>query len=68
MEPGTTDTGLEFAENVILELAMPAMVKADVTSANVMRDGEVVGVVTLADMIGGIARPESHDGEQVTYR
>jgi glycine betaine/proline transport system ATP-binding protein len=68
MEPGSTDTGLEFAENVILELAMPAMVKADVTSANVMRGGEVVGMVTLADMIGGIARPESHDGEQVTYR
>ena len=68
MESGSTDTGLEFAANVILELAMPAMVKADVTSANVTRDGEVIGMVTLADMIGGIARPESHDGDQVTYR
>jgi hypothetical protein len=33
-----------------------------------MRDGEVIGQVSLADMIGSIARPESHEGEQVTYR
>jgi len=68
MEPGSTDSGLELASDIILELGMPAMIKADVTSANVMRDGEVIGMVTLADMIGGIARPESHEGEQVTYR
>jgi glycine betaine/proline transport system ATP-binding protein len=68
MKEGSSDTGLEFAANVILEAAMPAMVKADVTIANVTRNGEVIGMVTLADMIGGIARPESHDGEQVTYR
>ena len=68
MESGVSDSGLELAANVILEDAMPAMVKANVASANVMRDGEVIGQVTLADMIGGIARPESHDGEQVTYR
>jgi len=68
MEPGSTDSGLELASDVILELGMPAMIKADVTSANVVRDGEVIGVVTLANMIGGIARPESHEGEQVTYR
>jgi len=68
MKPGSTDSGLELASNLVLELAMPAMVKADVTSANVMRDSEVIGMVTLADMIGGIAIPESHEGEQVTYR
>ena len=68
MKAGSNVSGLELASDVILELAMPAMIKADVTSANVMHDGEVIGVVTLADMIGGIARPESHEGEQVTYR
>jgi len=68
MKTGSNGSGLELASDVILELAMPAMIKADVTSANVMHDGEVIGVVTLADMIGGIARPESHEGEQVTYR
>jgi glycine betaine/proline transport system ATP-binding protein len=68
MKPGSTDSGLELPSSLILELGMPAMVEADVASANVMRDGEVIGQVTLADMIGGIARPESHEGEQVTYR
>jgi len=68
MEPGASDTGLSFEANTILEKAMPVMSKADVTSANVTQDGEVIGMVTLADMIGGIARPESHESEQVTYR
>jgi len=68
MEASSSDSGLEFASTVILEDAMPAMVKADVTHANVMRDGEVIGKVTLAAMIGAIARPESSGGEQVTYR
>jgi glycine betaine/proline transport system ATP-binding protein len=68
MAPGSTDSGLELASSVSLELAMPAMITADVTSANVMRDGEVVGKVTLADMIYGISRPNSDEGEQVTYR
>jgi len=68
MEAGSSDSGLSFASDTILENAMPAMSKADVSSANVTRDGEVVGMVTLADMIGGIARPESHEGDQVTYR
>ncbi|MBT4442686.1 MAG: glycine betaine/L-proline ABC transporter ATP-binding protein [Oceanospirillaceae bacterium] len=68
MESGSSDSGLSFAADTILESAMPAMSKADVTSANVTRDGEVIGMVTLADMIGGIARPESHEGDQVTYR
>jgi len=68
MEPGSSDSGLSFTADTILEKAMPAMSKADVSSANVTRDGEVIGMVTLGDMIGGIARPESHDGDQVTYR
>jgi glycine betaine/proline transport system ATP-binding protein len=68
MKPGSTDSGLELPSSLTLELGMPAMVKADVVSANVMRDGEVIGQVSLADMIGSIARPESHEGEQVTYR
>jgi len=68
MHPGASDSGLELASNTILEEAMPAMVEADVTSANVMRDGVAIGTVTLANMIGAISRPASHDGEQVTYR
>ena len=68
MEASSSDSGLELASTVILEDAMPAMVKADVTHANVMRDGEVIGKVTLAAMIGASARPESNDEEQVTYR
>ena len=68
MEASSSDSGLEFASTVILEDAMPAMVKADVSHANVMRDGEVIGKVTLAAMIGAIARPESNGEEQVTYR
>ena len=68
MKPGSTDSGLELPSSLILELGMPALIEADVTSANVMRDGEVIGQVTLADMIGGISRPKSHEGEQVTYR
>jgi glycine betaine/proline transport system ATP-binding protein len=68
MEPGSSDAGLDFAATVLLEDAMPAMVKADVTTAKVVRDGEVIGEVTLAAMIRAIGRPESHEGEQVTYR
>ena len=68
MEPGSSDAGLDFAATVLLEDAMPAMVKADVTRAKVVREGEVIGEVTLAAMIRAIGRPESHEGEQVTYR
>jgi glycine betaine/proline transport system ATP-binding protein len=68
MEPGSSDAGFEFSSSVILEDAMPAMVKADVTRAKVVRDGEVIGEVTLAAMIRAIGRPESDAGEQVTYR
>jgi len=68
MGPGSTDSGLELASDVILELAMPAMIEADVTQANVMRDGAVIGMVTLAEMIGGITRPVTKAEDQVTYR
>jgi glycine betaine/proline transport system ATP-binding protein len=68
MEPGSSDAGLDFAATVLLEDAMPAMVKADVTRAKVVREGEVIGEVTLAAMIRAIGRPESHEREQVTYR
>jgi len=68
MSEGSCDSGVSLASDLILEQAMPAMIKADATSANVTRDGTVIGVVTLAGMIGGIARPESHDEDQVTYR
>lgn len=68
MNEGKSDSALELAHDTILELAMPAMIAADVTTANVVRDSEVIGNVTLAAMIGGIARPESHDDDQVTYR
>jgi glycine betaine/proline transport system ATP-binding protein len=68
MGPGSADSGLELASDVILELAMPAMIEADVTQANVMRDGAVIGMVTLAEMIGGITRPVTKAEDQVTYR
>lgn len=68
MNEGKSDSALELAHDTILELAMPAMIAADVTTANVVRDSEVIGNVTLAAMIGGIARPESLDDDQVTYR
>jgi hypothetical protein len=44
------------------------MIEADVTQANVMRDGAVIGMVTLAEMIGGITRPVTKAEDQVTYR
>ena len=68
MDAGSTDSGLDLAHDVILELAMPEMIKADVTQANVTRDGAVIGMVTLAAMIGGITRPVTKDEDQVTYR
>jgi len=68
MGPGSTDSGLELASDTILELAMPAMIAADVTQANVVRDGAVIGMVTLAEMIGGITRPVTKAEDQVTYR
>lgn len=71
MEEGQSDSGLSFAHDTTLEAAMPAMAKADVSSANVEKDGQVIGMVTLNDMIGGIARPERHEDENgaaVAYR
>ena len=68
MGPGSTDSGLELASDTILELAMPAMIAADATQANVVRDGAVIGMVTLAEMIGGITRPVTKAEDQVTYR
>ncbi len=68
MEEGTSDSGLSFASTTTLEEALPAMAAANVTSANVEQDGTVIGMVTLNDMIGGIARPARHEGEGVTYR
>ncbi|MDC1340823.1 glycine betaine/L-proline ABC transporter ATP-binding protein [Oceanospirillaceae bacterium] len=68
MGPGSTDSVLELASDTILELAMPAMIAADATQANVVRDGAVIGMVTLAEMIGGITRPVTKAEDQVTYR
>jgi len=68
MGPGSTDSGLELASDTILELAMPAMIAAEVTQANEVRDDAVLGMVTLAEMIGGITRPVTKAEDQVTYR
>ena len=69
MEDGSAASDLKFEHNLILEEALPVMSDAGVTDATVMRDGAAIGMVTLADMIGGIARPKRHEDDvEVTYR
>lgn len=69
MEDGAATSDLTFDYHLILEEALPIMSEAGVTDATVMRDGAAIGMVTLADMIGGIARPKRHEDEvEVTYR
>ena len=69
MEDGSATSDLKFEHDLILEEALPVMSDAGVTDATVMRDGAAIGMVTLADMIGGIARPKRHEDDvEVTYR
>jgi len=69
MEAGSATSELQIEAGTILEEALPMMSDADVKDATVVRDGNAIGMVTLADMIGGIARPKRHeDAEEVTYR
>jgi glycine betaine/proline transport system ATP-binding protein len=68
MQQGSATSGLQLAYNMILEEALPLMSDAGVASATVMRDGVPIGGVTLADMIGGIARPKIHGQSEITYR
>ena len=68
MESGSAISDLQFAHDTILEEALPLMSDAGVTDAAVMRDGAAIGMVTLADMIGGIARPKGHGQTETTYR
>ena len=68
MEAGSATSDLQFAHDTILEEALPLMSDAGVTDAAVMRDGAAIGMVTLADMIGGIARPKGHGQTETTYR
>jgi len=68
MEEGSATSDLQFAHDTILEEALPLMSDAGLTDATVMRDGAAIGMVTLADMIGGIARPKGHGQTETTYR
>jgi len=69
MEDGSATSDLQIEAGTILEEALPMMSDADVKDATVVRDGTAIGMVTLADMIGGIARPKRHeDEEEITYR
>ena len=67
MTEGETASALKIEFNTILEDALPALSEAGVGSASVVKGGKVIGQVTMAAMIAGIARPKSTE-DDVTYR
>ncbi len=67
MDAKANGAGPEIDASTKIEDALQIFNDQDITSARVRRDGDVVGSVSLAAMIGAIARPEG-ESREVTYR
>ena len=61
------DKGPSLDKNTVIEDALQVLNQSGEKSARVMQDGEVIGSVTLEQMITAIARPEFRDGESNIY-
>ena len=67
MNGEASDKGPSLDKNTVIEDALQVLNQSGEKSARVVQDGEVIGSVTLEQMITAIARPEFGDGESKTY-
>ena len=67
MNGEASDKGPSLDKNTVIEDALQMLNQSGEKSARVMQDGEVIGSVTLEQMITAIARPEFGDGESNIY-
>ena len=67
MNGEASDKGPSLDKNTVIEEALQVLNQSREKSARVMHDGEVIGSVTLEQMITAIARPEFGDGESNIY-
>ena len=65
MNGEASESGSSLDKNTVIEDALQVLNQSGEKSARVMQDGEVIGSVTLEQMITAIARPEF--GESKTY-
>lgn len=68
MNGKTSKKGPSLDKNMVIEDALQVLNQSGEKSAKVMQDGEVIGSVTLEQMITAIARPGNGDGEKISYR
>ena len=67
MNGKASESGPSLDKNTVIEDALQVLNQSGEKSARVVQDGEVIGSVTLEQMITAIARPEFGDGESKTY-
>ena len=65
-EPSVDGIVLESA--LTLEQAMNDLAASEKEAINVTRDGQMIGQVTMRDMIYAASRVKAGDGDTVTYR
>ncbi len=67
MNGEASESGPSLDKNTVIEDALQVLNQSGEKSARVVQYGEVIGSVTLEQMITAIARPEFGDGESKTY-
>ncbi len=67
MNGEASESGPSLDKNTVIEDALQVLNQSGEKSARVVQDGEVIGSVTLEQMITAIARPEFGDGESKIY-
>ena len=67
MNGEASESGPSLDKNTVIEEALQVLNQSGEKSARVVQDEEVIGSVTLEQMITAIARPEFGDGEIKTY-
>ena len=60
--------GITLNSTLTLEQAMNDLAASEKEAVNVVKDGEMIGQVTMRDMIYAASRVKAGDGDTVTYR
>ena len=69
MTPNASGSGPNFRHDVLLEEALQEVVRADARAGNVVNDAdEVLGSITIDQIIAGIARPKVEGDGEAKYK
>ena len=69
MTPNASVSGPNFRHDVVLEEALQEVVRADTRAGNVVNDAEeVLGSITIDQIIAGIARPKVESNGEAKYK